>query len=104
MARRPRSRGTCRRSRRAPSTECLHKVLLELGRERLVVEVTRHCDRGSHLLEVAIAPVAENEVLLDALAVRGSEHILEIGRHELDDLDAGKFSVQPHPRYSSRAL
>ena len=75
-----------------------------LGRERRELNPARRGDRRAHLLEVGGAAVAEDEMLLEALAIGRCKRVLEIRRHQLDDVLTGEFSVQPHLMYSSRAL
>src|SRR5689334_24788019 len=68
-----------------------------------MLDISRQADGRAHLLQVVLAAVAEHEVLLEALAVGRIKRVVEVGRHQLDDLPAGKFAIESYVRYSSRA-
>src|SRR5262245_26543768 len=90
------------RSTRAPAAEGLQKLRLQLCRHSLV-GTAGQTDGRPHLREIALAPIAEDEMLLEALSVGRIQAVLQVRRHQFDDLPARKFSIKSHPRYSSRA-
>src|SRR5262249_47634191 len=92
----------CTQSTRPPTAKSFQQLCLQLGRQ-LVLDAARQPDRRTHLLQVVLTSVAEDEVFLEAFAVNRIQCVLEVGRHQLDDLPAGKFSIQSHAKYSSSA-